>query len=189
MKHILILIILILAITPAFSQTKNFDHSLFDRLLKENVNNDGLVDYEAFVDNKHFDLYIAAIETADIDNFSERDKFAFLINAYNAMVIKNVIENRPLNSPLDIDGFFDKKKFLVAGKEMTLNQLEYDHVFKIDSVLCHFGLVCAGISCPVLLQKAYSGDDISEQLEINARRFLRPCEKQVRESREYCIFI
>jgi len=166
------LILALLLANFIHSQTQTFDHSLFDNLLKDNVNNDGLVNYEAFANNDKFEQYIAAIGEADIERLSKENKLAFLINAYNALVIKNVNDHMPITSPLKVDGFFDKIKFPVAGKEMTLNELEYDYIFKIEPVLCHFGLVCAGKSCPKLLQKAYKGENIYKQLELNGSIFL-----------------
>ena len=172
MKSCLVIILLLTSIGVVNGQTNNFDHSLFDKLLKENVDDNGLVNYEEFIDNKSFDEYITGLQNAEIDNFSGREKLAFLINAYNALVIKNVLNHWPIKSPMDVEGFFDKKIFNLAGESVTLNQIEYDYVFNIDPVFCHFGLVCAGMSCPKLLQKAYNGEDIYEQLESNTRLFL-----------------
>ncbi|MCZ6694004.1 MAG: hypothetical protein O6939_08875 [Bacteroidetes bacterium] len=45
---------------------------------------------------------------------SEVDK-ALLINAYNLFVIKGVIENYPIHSPLKVSGFFDSRNYQLAG--------------------------------------------------------------------------
>lgn len=173
MKKILVLIISVLLVSILVNARKEkFDHSKFDALLKNNVDANGFINYDGFKNNKQFEEYLASIENADISNFSKEEKLAFYINAYNATVIKNVLDHWPINSPMDVDGFFDKTKFTFAGKEETLNGLEYNHVFKIDPVLCHFGLVCSGKSCPKLLQKAYDGDNVYKQLEDNAKVFM-----------------
>lgn len=153
------------------SQT-NFDHSTFDNLLKKYVDQTGMVNYTAFQNDKEFNDYIATIGTADIDNLSKNDKLAFYINAYNATVIKNVLDHWPIKSPLEVDGFFNKIKHRVAGKEMTLDELEHKYTLTIEPVLSHFGLVCGAKSCPKLIAKAYDGRSVIVQLNENAMFFL-----------------
>ena len=153
------------------SQT-NFDHSTFDNLLKKYVDQTGMVNYTAFQNDKEFNDYIATIGTADIDNLSKNDKLAFYINAYNATVIKNVLDHWPIKSPLEVDGFFNKIKHRVAGKEMTLDELEHKYTLTIEPVLSHFGLVCGAKSCPKLIAKAYDGRGVIVQLNENAMFFL-----------------
>ena len=58
-KYILFLVLLV--INVVHSQSQKFDHSLFDNLLKANVNNAGLVNYKAFANNDKFAENIAAI--------------------------------------------------------------------------------------------------------------------------------
>lgn len=155
-----------------YSQNDSFDHSKFDALLNINVDESGIVDYSAFKNNKDFDNYIKSIAEADVSNLSKEDKLAFYLNAYNATVIKNVLAHLPITSPMDVDGFFKKITHKIAGKDITLDELEYDYVMKIEPVLVHFGLVCAAQSCPKLLQKAYDGKTIFKQLEENGKTFL-----------------
>lgn len=173
MKIISFIILLLLAITDYnYSQPSVFDHSKFDVLLKTNVDKNGMVNYPAFVNNKDFDDYIKRIAEADVINLSKDDKLAFYLNAYNATVIKNVIDHLPITSPSDVDGFFKKITHQIAGNEVTLDKFEYDYVMKIEPVLIHFGLVCAAQSCPKLLQKVYDGKTVFQQLEENGKNFL-----------------
>jgi hypothetical protein len=141
-------------------------------LLKENVNEKGLINYKAFLQNIQFDEYIAQIETAELNNYQDPEKLAFFINAYNALTIKNVINHYPISSPMEVDGFFKKKTFQVAGMELSLDDIEYKYILPINKILPHFGLVCAAISCPKLIRKAYSGKNVLNQLEVNAKLFL-----------------
>jgi len=55
---------------------------------------------------------------------------AFYINAYNLLVIHQVVKNYPLSSVQDKNGFFEKRKFQIAGEEMSLNRLEKDKLLK-----------------------------------------------------------
>jgi len=173
MKILLFTTVLLLSITGCnYSQPSLFDHSKFDALLKANVDENGMVNYSAFKNNKDFDEYIKSIAEADVSNLSKEDKLAFYLNAYNATVIKNVLDHSPITSPMDVDGFFKKIPHKIAGNEITLDKLEYDYVMKIEPVLVHFGLVCAAHSCPKLLRKAYDGKTVFRQLEENGKNFL-----------------
>ena len=115
-----------------------FDHSIFDKLLKENVNDDGKVDYDAFSKSKVFKNYLDQIATTDLSGLNKNELLAFYINSYNALVIKNVIDNMPIKSPLDVEGFFKTKKFKIAGKDLTLDEIENDLALRIEPVLSHY---------------------------------------------------
>ena len=173
MKILPLITLLLLSIAGCnYSQSSGFDHSKFDALLKVNVDGNGMVNYSAFKNNKNFDDYIKSIADADVSNLSKEDKLAFYLNAYNATVIKNVLNHSPITSPMDVDGFFKKITHKIAGNEITLDKLEYDYVMKIEPVLVHFGLVCAAHSCPKLLHQAYDGKTVFQQLEENGKIFL-----------------
>jgi len=173
MKKLFVLIIpLLFIVTCSNAQSIKFDHSIFDALLKVYVDESGMVNYPAFVNNEKFATYIEAIENANLSNLTNEDKLAFYINAYNATIIKNVLDHLPLNSPMDVDGFFNKIKHTIAGKEITLDELEHKYALIIEPVLSHFGLVCAAVSCPKLLDKAYDGKTVFSQLEENAQIYL-----------------
>jgi hypothetical protein len=171
-RIILLLISLTFCFNCSTTPQANFDHSTFDKLLKKYVVETGLVDYTAFRDNEDFNEYLDNIRNADIDNLSNNDKLAFYINAYNATVIKNVLDHWPIKSPMDVKGFFNKIIHTIAGKEMTLDELEHKYTLKIEPVLSHFGLVCAAKSCPKLVAKAYDGKSVITQLDKNAKVYL-----------------
>lgn len=149
-----------------------FDHSLFDKVLKENVSEEGLVNYEAINENPDFEKYLNNLAKAEPNGFDDNEKLAFYINAYNAYVIKNVLNQWPMKSPLDDKGFFKEHKFKVAGEDLSLDELEHKHVFTIEPLLAHFGLVCSGLSCPKLITKAYTGDNVYQQLKENGKVYL-----------------
>lgn len=178
MKHFIFTLTTILSIAICTTaQSDMFDHSYFDKFLKENVNENGMVNYKAFQNNELFKTYLNQVATADISDMNRDEKLAFFINAYNALTIKNVLNHYPIASPMDVEGFFKEKKFKVAGMELTLDELEYKHILPINKVLPHFGLVCAAVSCPRLIREAYSGETVINQLEYNARVFLNDSTK------------
>lgn len=93
---------------------------------------------------------------------------------------KAVIDNYPIAQPLDVPGFFDGIKHKVAGKKMTLNNLEQKELLqRYKDGRLHFVLVCAAVSCPPIANFAYMPDKLEAQLEkrtkeaINDPSFLK----------------
>lgn len=148
------------------------DPAIFDALLKTNVSN-GKVNYSGFRNSSAFTGYLESIAGTSLDGMSTNEKLAFWVNAYNALVIKNVLDNPGIKQPLDVPGFFDKKKFTAAGRSVTLNQIENDIIRPtFREPLIHFGLVCAARSCPPLINRAYTAANVRSQLAANARAYL-----------------
>lgn len=154
-----------------------FDHSAWDSLLKKNVTKEGLINYKVFENNDDFENYLSDIANANLNDFSKEEKLAFYINSYNACIIKNILTHSPIESPMDVEGFFKKYKFKVAGEELSLDEIEYQRALKIEPVLSHFGLVCAAKSCPKLLPFAYNAENVYVQLEQNMKLYLRDTSK------------
>ena len=100
--------------------------------------------------------------------FKSKDKNtqkAFLINAYNILVIKNVVDNYPISKPLDVPGFFDRKKFNVAGMSLTLSDIENKKIRPVyKDARTHFVLVCAAKSCPPIANYAITPSKMDAQL-------------------------
>jgi hypothetical protein len=85
-------------------------------------------------------------------------------------VIKQVVDNYPITSPFDVDGFFMKSKFKIAGEMLTLDQLEFQRLMNPykDSRM-HFALGCAAMSCPSLYDNAFRPELIEQQLDFRAK--------------------
>ena len=95
---------------------------------------------------------------------------AFYINAYNIIVIHNVVKLYPIKSPLDVDGFFDKKKHKIANEYLTLNDIENEKLRKVyNDPRIHFVLVCAAKGCPQLGTEAIKPATISQQLDARTK--------------------
>ena len=87
-----------------------FDHSAWDRVLKEFVTEQGRVDYAALEANpaalnRYVTELAAQSPVSDPQQFPTRDsQLAYWINAYNALVMKDVIEHWPVQSVRKIGG-------------------------------------------------------------------------------------
>jgi len=137
-----------------------------DTFLKKYVS-DGAVDYAKIKNNKSEinSLYNEA-GSISLAGSSDNAKKAFYINAYNIVVIHSIAQRFPVKSPMDIEGFFDKKTHLIAGENLTLNTLEKEKLLAVfHDPRFHFVLVCAAKSCPPLMSGAFLPDQIESQLE------------------------
>ena len=167
-----------------FAQNKEDQHLLFTQILKDYVHN-GLINYIKLKDDKRLDKYIEQLENTNPDNLlTDEDKLAFWINASNAFTIKFIIEEYPVRSINDLHwgGLYlgsllgttvwDDEKIVINGTKLSLNDIEHDIARKkFNEKRVHFAMVCASYSCPPLLDEAYEGFKLSEQLNEQARLF------------------
>lgn len=145
----------------------SFDHSLFDRILQTHVK-DGLVDYASLKaeDEANLDGYLQSL--ADARGFAgPDDELAFWLNVYNASVIKGILDRYPnLKSVMDVEGFFDDKRWMAAGRLRSLNEIENEIIRpRFEDPRIHFILVCAAQSCPPLQNRAMEGATLQSQFE------------------------
>jgi hypothetical protein len=162
-----------------FAQTTQFFDEA-DAFLKSYVS-EGKVDYKAI--QMHPELLHSVLAKASklVVSTSEAKTYqAFWINAYNLAVIKGVVDNYPLNSPLDSKGFFDEVTYSLGGENITLNDIENKKLRAIfGDARYHFVLVCGAIGCPPLLAKAYRPSNLHNFLEeqtikaLNNSSFIR----------------
>lgn len=170
-----------------FSQeTKQFFNKA-DQFFKIYIAN-GKVDYKAIHSNQEsLNELFSMAENISVTVDNPKIYQAFWINAYNLSVIKGVIIQFPIKSPLDISGFFDKSTYKLAGKEITLNDIENKLLrAQFKDPRFHFVLVCGAIGCPPLISKVYLPSTLDEQLEsqtilaMNGDYFIRVNTKKKR---------
>lgn len=152
------------------------DHRLWDYLLKEYVAA-GRVDYRGMSRDYLFTTYLQEIGQARPERLAtDRERLALLCNAYNALVIHGVIAHRITDSVLGYHegdkGFFDIVEHILAGRTMSLNQIEHGIIRRqFHDPRIHMALVCAARSCPAIRPEAYTGERIDQQLQDQARLF------------------
>jgi Protein of unknown function, DUF547 len=153
-----------------------FDYGAWDRLLKKYVDGKGRVDYARLrataADVKDLERLYAQVATAKIDTMSSKQaKEAFLIDAYNVIVWKNVVDNQPKQVNESLYKFF-RRDYIVGGKELDLDDLEKKWIrpeFKDPRV--HMALNCASGGCPMLPPEAFEPDKLNAQLDREAKKF------------------
>ena len=172
----IIMLMLILAIVQGLAvkvsaSEKDNPGAIFDSILSRYVSADGLVNYKGLREDEGFMEYIEYLSGTDPGSLpSDKHRMAFWINAYNAFVIKGVLEEYPIKSVLKVGwiphSFFKRKEFKTEQGEITLQVLENEKLreaFREPRI--HFVINCASISCPKLIREAYSAEKLEEQLE------------------------
>ncbi len=134
----------------------------------------GLVDYAKLNKNpERLNSLVNAIATYNPKDSTQDHKTAFYINAYNILVIKQVADNFPIKSPMDVKGFFKVNTFTVAGETLTLDGIEFTKLIgPTKDPRIHFALGCGARSCPFLYDNAFYPDKLQEQLEFRAQMII-----------------
>jgi len=135
----------------------------------------GKVNYKTIkTDDASLSELIGMAEKITVSKENEKEYQAFWINAYNLSVIKSVVENYPIKSPLNKAGFFDGIKHSVGGKKITLNDMEHKMLRAVfpKEARFHFVLVCAGLGCPPIITKAYLPNTLETQLQEQTEKAL-----------------
>lgn len=171
-RFFLILAIITLQDSVCFAAEK-LDNEFFIKataFFKEYVNDD-LVVYNKLRNNSELQKLITAVENIDLTESSPDEKKAFYINAYNLIVIHSILEKYPIQSVKEIAGFFDGKQHKVAGKKMTLNELETKELIAVyKDARFHFVLVCGALGCPPITNFAYLPERVNEQMNSQTKK-------------------
>ena len=184
------LLALITNMVLAVEQNKQrFSYDDYAAVLKSHVNNEGLVNYKKLKARpQKLESFVVIVDKLDPKSYSkydDKEKIAFWLNAYNAFILKVIIDNYPIkpnffksayypkNSIRQIVGVWDKINFKVMGKNYTLEQIEHKILRKgFKEPRIHMAMVCAAMSCPPLRNEPYIDKKLDQQLDDQSRKFL-----------------
>lgn len=149
-------------------------HDKWNELLKKHVSESGNVDYKKFkTDRYKLSVYLKYLsENMPTDKWQKRHKLAYWINAYNAMTIDLILRHYPVKSIKDIKKPWEQRYWKLGDKWYNLNEIEHQILRKMDEPRIHFAIVCASVSCPKLLNKAYTSSNLEAQLTQATKDFL-----------------
>jgi len=172
------------AIVPAAKQVSmdRIDHTSWNGLLSKYVDAAGGVDYRGLKnsqpDSQALDAYLDHLATASLTKAAKREnQMAYWINAYNAVTVKGILQEYPTtsirNHTSKIGGYNLWKHLLlnVGGKQASLDAIEHKVLRPMGDPRIHFAIVCASKGCPRLLNEAYVGENLNDQLNANAASF------------------
>lgn len=172
-----------------------FDYSSYGHLLDMYANDQGRINYfELKKNSAPLDFFYSQIAASSPDSHphlfpNNEDRLAYWINAYNATVIKGVIEHYPITSVEDVaeppllfffptkSGFFFFQQFVYGAETYSLYTLENTIIRKrFDDPRYHFALNCASLSCPQLPSEPFYPEKLEEQLAFETKKFMRSSE-------------
>ncbi len=179
--YLLLLLMISLFCGKSFAQS-SISHSVWDRILILNASKEGKVNYEGVIlDSSLFYQYFRSLsDTPPTDRWSREEKLAYWINVYNAVAMKMIIDNYPVNTINDIHDPWKYKFFRIKDKRYSLDEIEHDILRKFNEPRIHFLINCASNSSPNLWNMAYTRDNINEALEKRTIEFINdPAKNQI----------
>lgn len=161
----------------------------YGAVLTTYVNQPGMVNYRGLKANPQplnsFLATLADLPQETYQKWSDEEKIAWWINAYNALTLKAIIDHYPIRASFfkgfvyprssirQIPGVWDTLRFPVMGKKMTLDEIEHRVLRpEFNEPRIHLALVCAAMGCPPLRTEPYEGDKLDRQLKDQTRVFL-----------------
>ncbi|TBW29914.1 DUF547 domain-containing protein [Gramella sp. KN1008] len=159
------------------------DHSVWNALLQEYVTEDGWVDYKGFkTDRQKLDQYLTMLsDQSPADSWSTAELLAYYINLYNAYTVDLILRNYPLKSIKDLNGPWTREFIRVGDTRISLGGLEHSILRKMNEPRIHFAINCASVSCPKLMNEAFTAENIEEQLEKATRQFINSDKNEISE--------
>lgn len=171
------------------------DHAAFTEVLARVVH-PPRVDYASLkAERDGLDGYLETLAETDpeaLGSAGEDARLAFWINAYNACMLRQVIDHypikkkkgglfsrlksavvsRPDNSVWQISDVFSGDFCEVAGRERSLDEIEHEIIRPMGEPRIHFAVNCAARSCPQLWPEAYTAERVRAQLDRAVRTFV-----------------
>jgi len=149
----------------------------FDHMLDTYVR-DGYVYYNALQrERSGLDRYVASLDLPrkTVDSWTKPVQEAFWVNAYNAIVLRTVIDGYPIRarstqypakSIRQIPGAFDALKHRVAGDSLTLDEMEKNVIAKFGDARLVLALGRGALGSGRLHSEVYLGSNLDAQLEL-----------------------
>jgi hypothetical protein len=135
---------------------------------------DGFVYYRALrQDRRLLDAYVNGLATASIGSAPRNEQLAFWLNAYNALVLRTVIDQYPIpqrsrdypaGSIRQIPGAFERMPHRIDGRTLTLDQIEQTILPGFGDPRVYFALGRGSVGGGRLRSEAFTGTNLERQL-------------------------
>lgn len=158
-------------------------HDAWSALLKTYIVGEK-VNYAGFLkDSILLDRYLSTLKTHHPnENWSREEKMAYWINAYNALTVWLILQHYPVDSIREIGpalhiplfhSVWTQTHIEIEGISYSLDEIEHKILRKeFHDPRIHFAINCASVSCPPLLNEAYTAEKLEKQLNAQARHFI-----------------
>lgn len=151
-------------------------HRPFDEILDLYVR-DGLVYFFALKQERaKFDRYVQSLGEVGADTLKgwpRERQLAYWINAYNAFVLRTVIDAYPIrgrsadypaNSIRQIPGAFERRQFRAGGRLLTLDAIEKEAIGELGDARALLALSRGAVGGPRLKSEAFTAERLDAQL-------------------------
>ena len=145
----------------------------FDEVLDIYVR-DGEVYYRALkIERAKLDGYVGSLATAAENRMGREERIAFWMNAYNALVLQTVIDHYPIakrsndypaKSIRQIPGAFERLPHRVAGRNVTLDQIEQSILLEFHDPRIFLALGRGALGSGRLRSEAFTAQQLENQL-------------------------
>ena len=150
---------------PTHAQVAESTGRRFDETLDVYVR-DGYVDYRVLKTSRAgLDSYVSSLASVSLDTASPQEQVAFWLNVYNAIVMQTVVNHYPIqrhsndypaNSVRQIPGAFEADTHRLAGRTLTLDQIELTILPSFHDPRLFFALGRGAVGSGRLRSEAYS---------------------------------
>jgi hypothetical protein len=180
------------------SSGASFDHShaQYGKVLRQ-INKGGLIDYAALKSAPgDLNAYLneaSAISKSDFEQWNKAQQIAFLINLYNASMLKVVTDNYPITDIRKLGitkkGAGEVQTTRLFKKKVTLDWISQMLRTDYPEPRVHFALVPASLGGPALREEPYMADKLDSQLADQGRRFMSSPAKNRIDLQQHAIYL
>jgi hypothetical protein len=183
-----LVIVIGFATLASAAETSLIDLDLYGRLLERHTRvvedlAGTRVDYASLRESEDWKRLARQVQDAKPVGLAREAKLAFWINAYNILTIDLIVRHYPIDGIKEIGSFFspvwDIEVATIAGRRLSLGEIEHDILRKMNEPFIHGAIVCASASCPPLARTPFRPDRISEDLAAAMRNWLSNREKGI----------
>ena len=161
------------------------DRANLDTILDTYVR-DGMVYYRALKsDRSKLDAYVHSLADVNVGSRPREAQIAFWLNAYNALVLRTVIDHYPIavrskeypaRSIRQIPGAFERLTHRVGGSTVTLDQIEQNTLGSFHDPRLYFAIGRGAIAGGRLRSEAFTPEKLETQLsDVQAECVTRGC--------------
>jgi hypothetical protein len=161
------------AAAPLSAQETASRMAAYDLVLDTYVR-DGYVYYRTLKsDRRGLDEYVNSLATADVDGRGNNEQIAFWLNTYNALVLRTVIDHYPAprrstdypqRSIRQTPGAFERLTHRVAGRTLTLDQIEQTVLSKFGDSRLYFAISRGAVAGGRLRSESFTAARLEQQL-------------------------
>ena len=170
---VIVLAFVIVAAPAAQESSEAVDGKAIEQLLDLYVRNSDVYYRALKSERATLDRFVNQLATASVDKLPRDGQMAFWLNAYNALVLRTVVDHYPIQgrspeyptkSIRQIPGAFERLSHRVAGRTLTLDQIEQTVLAGFHDPRVYFALGRGAVGSGRLRSEAFTPQRLEAQL-------------------------